>query len=105
MSDLELRLSIAKEIFGYQDISVEDSGDLTVSPDLRAGFFVQSPIRLPSWTRYMHAAATLEDEMRQRQIWPMYQQSLRTIMGKDDVSLASARQRSEAALAAVRGTI
>ncbi len=101
MTDVELRIAIAKEVFGYGDLKVSAAGDLVVR-SAGPSFIVAAPITLLKWTSFLHAAAQLEDRIRELQLWPAYVSRLRDLLGKEDVSMASARQRAEAVLATVR---
>ena len=98
--DLNLRLAIAREVFGYDQLHVSPTGRITLETDRP---WTTVPRSLRNWTKYQVSAAEVEAAIRERNLWSVYLDHLRSLIGNENTDGASARQKCEAALSAVRG--
>jgi len=97
MTDDELRMAIAVEIYGYAPEDITSRWEIRQLPILTT-----VPVQLPDWPRVLSHTCALEELMRDRQLWAGYQRHLQAVCGKTNTTIASPKQRAAAALAAIR---
>jgi hypothetical protein len=100
LSDIELRAAIASELTPQRwiNIRVDDRGRL-LADSIR--MFSEFPIELPNWSSNAADAAWLEGQIKKNGLGNSYIEILRDEIGI--ATQASPRQKSEAALMALRG--
>lgn len=97
LNDSQLVAAIAVELLNWENVRIDPAGRVTGCPPHTLTLL---PVIAPEWPRDIVAAQFLEEVIRTRRIWPQYIAALSEVSG--DASLASARERSESALLAVR---
>jgi hypothetical protein len=96
LSDVELRLAIAREYLGFDRLHVRQNGDIIGS---MSGVFTTVPYVAPDWTGDDGAAADLEYNVREDGLWTAYVEALTLVCGS---APCTARKRCEAVLMTVR---
>jgi hypothetical protein len=96
LSDMDLRIAIAKEYRRYDEIYVHPSGAIEGNRD---GVFTMRPSLVPDWPNDLTAVAGLENDLQEDGFWTEYLKQLEAI-GCD--KFFSPRKRCEAVLATVR---
>jgi hypothetical protein len=100
LSDADLRIAIAIEVFSWIGVHVDARGRIVGSPPRG---LITVPASVPGWSDDPKSISFLESKIARIGISESYFHNLKEIVGPD-VSIASPRQRCEAAISAVRST-